>query len=111
MKTKVIHAGVRRDRVPVAQNEDGPVFGDEFVVVAESATGRRWVHKQDFDTAEGAERLAARVEKARVIDLTHWVETYPVYGSSAWEVEDGERHLNLLHAIHSGDREGIERYS
>ena len=111
MKAKVIHAGVRKDRVPVAQNEDGPVFGDEFVVVAESATGRRWVHKQDFKKVESAERLAHRVNEARVIGLEHWVETYPVYGSSAWEVEDGERDLNLRHSIHRGDLDAIERYS
>ena len=111
MKAIIIHAGVRADRVPVAQNEDGPVFGNEFVVVAESATGRRWVHHHGFDAPYGAERLAARVTEARVINLDHWVETYPIYGSSAWEVEDGERDMNLRSAIHRGDRDAIERYS
>ena len=111
MKAQVIHAGVRADRVPVGFNEDGEIFGDEFVVVAESSTGRRWVHREAFAKAEFAERLAARVQAAGVISLEHWVETYPVYGSAAWEVEDGERAANLRFALQRGDAEAIERFS
>lgn len=111
MKTQVIKAGVRKDRVPVGFNEDGDIFGDEFAVVAESPTGRRWVHREAFAKVEVAGRVARRVEAAGVINLEHWVETYPVYGSAAWEVEDGERAANLRFALQAGDAEAIERFS
>lgn len=110
MKTPVVNVYVRKDRVPVGLNEDGLRFGDVYSVLAETASGRRWIHRdvQDLDVAD---RLVVRVRAAGVINTAYWVETYPVYGSKAWEIEDSERHAQLQVAIYQGDQEAIERLS
>lgn len=114
MKTPVANVHLRGDRIPAGLTEDGDTYFETVVyVVAETKAGRRFLHHHSFESHEEAAalRLEARVKAAGVIDTAHWGETYPVYGSDAYLVEDAERDLNLRHAIHRGDREAIERYS
>jgi fermentation-respiration switch protein FrsA (DUF1100 family) len=114
MKTPVVNVHLRGDRIPAGLTEDGDTYFETVVyVVAETKAGRRFLHHHSFESHEEATalRLEARVKAAGVIDTAHWGETYPVYGSDAYLVEDADRHLRLQVALREGNREDIERYS
>jgi len=76
-------------------NPDGAIYGRRLFVYSATAEGRRFFHSVTFslDEREKANRLAGRVVHARAINPQHWVETYEVYGSIAWQVEDNEREM------------------
>lgn len=64
-------------------NPEGAIVREVHQVVAELASGARFVRVQYRDQQK-AERLAARVAAAGVIDLTLWQEVEAAYGSSAY---------------------------
>jgi hypothetical protein len=107
------------DEVVVGQNSEfadmsnpqGLLYGRKVFVEATTESGRRFIFHRDFADQEFAGKFAARVETKGEINLELWVETYPIYGSPAWQVEDLERAARLRFAVASGDVEGIERYS
>ena len=92
-------------------NPRGLIFGRKIFVEAVTESGRRFIFGRDFETQLGAGKFAARVEARGEINLEFWNETFPVYGSPAWQAEDAERDANLRHAVSRGDSEAIERYS
>jgi len=86
--------------------EDGtPFIAELYLVVVQNLDGSRWVHRHHFLGAEEevsedgfsffgdireealakANALARRVGIAGEINLDHWVEFYPLYGSPAYE--------------------------
>lgn len=114
MKTQVVNVNLRGERVAAGLTEDGdPYFVSVIQVVAETKAGRRFLHDFLFESHQEAAalRLEARVKAAGVIDTTHWNETYPVYGSDAYLIEDADRNFRLQVALREGNREDIERYS
>lgn len=72
-------------------NPAGAVYGIQASVIAETPDGRRFVHNTAFESLAAAEGLAVRVFAAKVINLDHWVETYEIYGSPAWQEADDAR--------------------
>lgn len=100
MKTKILRAYHAIDETVVGQdfefrelgNPDGFIFGNKAFVFAETVSGERFVHSVSFEVDEvnKADRLAERVVAAGEIDLAHWVEHFPVYGSASWA--EAERH-------------------
>jgi hypothetical protein len=92
-------------------NPNGHIYGRKLLVEAVTADGRRFLYGREFASFEAAHKFALRVEAFGAINRDLWNETFPVYGSQAWEVEDAERRLNLEAAVRAGDAEGIERYS
>lgn len=116
---------VAADAYLVGHSDDGmPFTALVYFVQAEAADGRRWNHNARFRSSEreyndcgepcftrdgekakaAAERLLARIERAfGRIDLAHWCEARPAYGSDAYcgaeelayerEVGDGEGEL------------------
>ena len=71
------------------RDEDGVFYATSYQVHLVSDSGRRWEHEHNFDTAQDAEKLAARVnaalEAGRKIRRKHWLEIDPVYGSDAYD--------------------------
>jgi hypothetical protein len=89
-----------------------PVYGMAFYAIAQDATGRRWAHsavykshsrhvssegevyyRADHFTAEkAATHLVARIKDRLAaggeLDLQHWSEMDPAYGSSAYSELD-----------------------
>lgn len=76
------------NRTKISAAYAGDIYGnDTFVVVSQTRAGNRYILKHTFPTAERADKFAARVQRAGLIDLDHWVDHTPVYGSPAWEAE------------------------
>ena len=95
---------VTADLYDAGKDEDGrPFYAEVYYVVAEDDDGNRLRHNVSFPGAlrmEGhdfvafhdvrkealakAERLAARVRAACLLDTQHWSETEPAYGSKAY---------------------------
>jgi hypothetical protein len=87
--------------------EDGhPYTAERYLVAVEAASGARHLHNTFFNGCEvsvdedegytafvdvreeamaAAEKLAARVREAGMINLVHWYETQPAYGSDAYD--------------------------
>ena len=98
---------IASDLYYAGRTEDGREYHAEvFYVLAEDKAGNRWSHnarfagcKVEFDYEDGinrffdvrpeataaAERLLARMKAAGRINLAHWTEARPCYGSSAYE--------------------------
>ena len=77
------------DRIKI--QEAGGVQEDGYaVVIARTARGERFILRHAFDNVEAAEAFSKRVVAKGDIDLTHWVSTYPVYGSEAGQEEEWE---------------------
>jgi len=95
----------------VGEADDGSDFSAEcYVVQVETPCGRRFSHKHGFPTSElcytedgheaftdereekraQAERLADRIRSAGRINLDHWFEVQPVYGSQAYVGQGGD---------------------
>jgi len=100
-------------------NPRGDIVRSVYRVVIELDDGSRYLHHRGFSNpvdgdddqiALKVEALADRVAKAGEINLEHWFETYPSYGSAAWRVEESERRHNFEVASFYGDEEGMDRY-
>lgn len=115
MKSKYFF-GVSSRLIEVGRDEEGqPVIREIFRVIAETAAGARFEHSQAFpgfarevvSTEEGetfvlwsdkraeataaAERLIARINAAGGrINLDHWFEIDPVYGSAEFQSQGTE---------------------
>lgn len=84
------------------------VIGESYFVIATAPDGRRWAHAHRWNTAAlvldseaefgayvhrdfdatgetAANRLADRVRAAGIINLLHWDEIDPAYGSEAYQ--------------------------
>ena len=100
--------GIGSDLYCAGRRDDGSEFhAERFYVFAEDARGNRWTHGSQFagcavhwssevgcnffedireEARARAERLLARILAAGGrIDLQHWGESRPVYGSPAYE--------------------------
>lgn len=108
---RIVDVYVSADIFVAGYSDDGmPYTAEVFYVQAEAANGQRWDHGVRFPAciahacedepgqwfenvkaqAEArAERLAARIRAAgMVLDLAHWSEGRPAYGSAAYSGED-----------------------
>jgi hypothetical protein len=69
-------------------NPRGEIYAERWVVWAEKPCGRRWQHERSFAGQHEAQRLLDRIEAAhrggRRLNLDHWVEIDPAYGSDAY---------------------------
>jgi hypothetical protein len=92
-------------------NPDGAFYTKVPVIQAETASGLRFELNHQFGSIAAAESLAATIRAAGAIDPTRWSETFPRYGSPAWQQEDGNRNAALRVAISHGDRDAIDRLS
>ena len=102
MKFKIKEAFQVQDEVTIGShsesadmgNPNGYCYGFRNFICAVTESGRRFIHGS-FVTELGdearAERFAAKVMLAGVIDDEHWSETYEVYGSPAWQSADDVR--------------------
>lgn len=97
--------------------DDGqPIIGERYFVQYEDEKGYRWRHNvyfdglmpTDDDDCEGprfhsereraqrhAEHLVERILCAGVINLEHWQEDRPAYGSRAWQ-ESGQDMIEIM---------------
>lgn len=91
-------------------NPRGYLYGPIHIVRATTQSGRRFLHEHIFPTPEGAHALAQKVQARGGINLTHWSETYPEYGSQAWEEEDRTRQVSLASALRYGTEEDVLRF-
>ena len=66
----------------------GEIYAERWVVWAEKPCGRRWQHERSFSAQHDAQRLLDRIEAAhrsgRRLNLDHWSEIDPAYGSDAY---------------------------
>jgi hypothetical protein len=92
-------------------NPHGFIYDFAFLVQAQTKSGRRFNHTHTFLHEEDAIKMAKKVEERGQIQLQYWLETYPVYGSEAWESEDIERQTLLKDALNQNDQETIELLS
>lgn len=78
--------------------EDGPFTDRVYGVSCVDDQGHRWTHNHWFYYRHMAEELAARVT-AHIASHPdwepgeHWHVSQPVYGSEAYQLEDGEQYL------------------
>lgn len=93
-----LQVGVCDDLVQVGITEDGEAdIARHFYVLAEDSEGRRWAHIHGITAHRGrAEAAAAHLERlcdrirahlaagGRLHDA-HWCETFPAYGSKAYQ--------------------------
>jgi hypothetical protein len=86
-------------------NPQGNVYGIRYYVRVTLEDGTRYLHFKGFDKADldDAVTLQVAVSKRRVIDLKHWVEVDPAYGSKAYEVADEEREYQFRSSLATGD--------
>ena len=86
-------------------NPQGNVYGIRYYVRVTLEDGTRYLHFKGFDKADldDAVTLQVAVSKRRVIDLKHWVEVDPAYGSKAYEVADEEREYQFQSSLAVGD--------
>ena len=117
-KTQIERVDVRKDVVVVDHNPEfadytnptGAIYRHTFEVLAMTNEGRRFAHRHFFGLdRDAADALAIKVLHRGEIDLSHWVETYPEYGSSAWAVEEVYRQADLSGAVARGDWEEADR--
>jgi len=92
---------------PEMADMDNPsgAFHERIIAVqAETESGRRFIHTHVFgpEEIESANRLADRIKAVGVIDPQYWIETYPAYGSPAWEDGENDRRESLSVAIATG---------
>jgi hypothetical protein len=92
-------------------NPNGYEWGHRFFVIAEFPNGRRMKHPYLFKSEKDAGILAKKVQERGEITPKHWVEFYPVYGSSAWHKEETQRRHALEIANANNDQDLLERFS
>jgi hypothetical protein len=85
-------------------NPSGLIYGGVIRVQAETKFGRRFIHERVFDQDEVAvaETLVEKIMEKGEIDLVHWIETDPAYGSFAWEDGEDTRRYLLAVALATG---------
>ena len=109
-----LRIAVISDLYKAGVTEDGQDFvADRFYVMVEAPNGQRWVHgasfdstKQEFDDEDGfpyfpdfrieakekaealADKVRAYVTAKGLLDLDHWHEVDPAYGSDAYQEKD-----------------------
>jgi hypothetical protein len=119
-KIQIERVDVRKDVAVVDQNPEfadmcnpqGYIYRHTFDVLAMTEGGRRFRHRHFFgEDRDKADALAIKVLHRGEIDLSHWNETYPEYGSPAWAVEDAHRQVDLACALRRGDMEEVDRLS
>jgi hypothetical protein len=77
--------------------EDGEMmYGTVYQVTLTDSRGNRWIHGHGFDTNEEAMALLDRIEAHGEVNLDHWNECDPAYGSEAWAALDAEGHWVAL---------------
>lgn len=112
--------GVRSDVVSLGRHwEDGEeMIGFTAYVVAEAPDGRRWAHSHSYTETdpEGAEakadRLLQRIEAAGGrINLVHWHEIDPAYGSIAYQRLDNQKFFRNREIAESMDAGEIDEYT
>jgi len=86
-------------------NPRGNVYGIRYYVRVTLEDGTRYLHFKGFNEADldNAVTLQVAVSKRRVIDLKHWVEVDPAYGSKAYEIADEEREYQFQSSLAVGD--------
>lgn len=92
-------------RTKIARCYAGETEANTIALVAETRSGRRFLHSHNFRTLEGAQRRAEAVKAKGTIDLAHWAELDPVYGSSSWLAQAAEAASYKI-----GMREGYVTY-
>jgi hypothetical protein len=117
-KIQIERVDVGRDAVIVAHdpefadmsNPTGAIYRHTFEVMAITEDGRRFRHHRFFgDDRDAADALAIKVLYRGEVDPSYWTETYPEYGSRAWEVEEVYRQVDLACAVARGDWEEADR--
>jgi hypothetical protein len=88
-------------------NPDGAIHGDADYIVAETPTGRRFAHDITAITRSNGhteskvsslrlEELAFHLNETKPdLDMTHWEEIDPCYGSEAFISQDTEKKNRL----------------
>ena len=88
-QTAMFFADIHSRVYQAGRDEDGVFYATSYQVHLVSDSGRRWEHDHNFNTAEDAEKLAAKVnaalEAGRKLRRKHWLEIDPVYGSDAYD--------------------------
>ena len=86
-------------------NPQGNVYGIRYYVRVTLEDGTRYLHYKAWDRADLDEAMTLKnaVQNRRVIDLKHWVEVDPAYGSKAYEVADEEREYQFRSSLAVGD--------
>lgn len=86
-------------------NPQGNVYGIRYYVRVTLEDGTRYLHYKAWDRADLGEAMTLKnaVQNRRVIDLKHWVEVDPAYGSKAYEVADEEREYQFQTSLAVGD--------
>lgn len=89
------------DRTKISSCYAGETDVNTIAVVAETASGRRFLQLHDFATLKSAQSFAGRVKATGSIAEQHWVELDPIYGSEASAEEQFEASL-YSQALSSG---------
>ena len=86
-------------------NPQGNIYGIRYYVRVTLEDGTRYVHYKAFDRADldDAVTLQVAVSSRGAINLKHWVEVDPAYGSKAYEVADEEREYQFQSSLAVGD--------
>ena len=117
--TKIQFAQAFKDTCIVGQNSefadicnpDGFIYQHRWFIKATNHRGDQFIHERNFDNEAKAWNLATKVQDKGEINPLHWGQTFPFYGSQAWEEEDLDRQVRLRCALSSGNIEEVERYS
>ena len=93
-------------------NPQGNVYGIRYYVRVTLEDGTRYVHHRAFDRADldEAVTLQVAVSSRGAINLKHWVEVNPAYGSKAYEAAEEERDYQFQSSLASGDYERADLY-
>ena len=68
----------------------GEASGKWFAQI-ETTRGERFIHMHAFDNVDAALEFAAKVVRSgRSLNLDHWVEGHPAYGSDAFLAEEDD---------------------
>ena len=93
-------------------NPQGNVYGIRYYVRVTLESGARYLHYKAFSRTDldDAVTLQVAVSKRREINLKHWAEVDPAYGSSDWRDADVEREYQFSSALAAGDYERADLY-
>lgn len=110
-----MHFFVRDYLVANGYSEDGEQLTKlVYFVVAEADNGARIAHRYSFDNEADAEKLCKRIRYAfgygRPLNLDHWDEIDPAYGSEAYQVLDNQRFFRNREIDEAHDAGEISEY-
>ena len=88
-------------------NPQGNVYGIRYYVRVTLEDGARYLHYKAFDKADlnDAVTLQVAVSSRGAINLKHWAEVDPAYGSSDWADAEVERDYQFRSSLAKGDYE------